>query len=177
MRDGRWCRAHLHSRVYSSQVELTERQRAGAAHKEPAEHRQHAVGENARAAEQGSDLLHSDGTDQLHQEIDGQQQADEHRDKPGHHVEKDFACGTEQVDKAFSRETRNMAASCEWCDGAWLWFGVHKQLSCQVSLVNASCHSQRGSLCPGVVGCCHRVKRFSGFTFVTGIEVTAGPDF
>lgn len=69
-----------------------------------------------------------------------------------------------------------MAASCTQCDGAWLWFGVHKQLSCQVSLVNASCHSQRGSLCPGVVGCCHGVKRFSGFTFVTGVEVTAGPD-
>ncbi len=64
----------------------------GAAHKEPAEHRQHAVGENARAAEQGGNFLHPHGTNQLHQEVDGQQQADEHRDKPGHHVEEDFAC-------------------------------------------------------------------------------------
>lgn len=82
---------------------LAEGQRTGAAHKEPAEHRQHAVGEDARAAEQGGDFLHSDGADQLHQEIDGQQQTDKHRDKPGHHVEKDFACGLEQVDKAFSQ--------------------------------------------------------------------------
>ena len=67
--------------------------------------------------------------------------------------------------KPSARETRNMAASCTQCDGAWLWFGVHKQLSCQVSLVNASCHSQRRSLCPGVVGCCHGSyqKLFSRF--------------
>lgn len=83
--------------------QLAERQRARAAHKKPAEYRQYAVGENARAAEQGGDLLHSDGANQLHQEVDGQQQADKHRDKPGHHVEEDFACGLEQVDKAFSQ--------------------------------------------------------------------------
>lgn len=81
------------------------------------------------------------------------------------------------MNKAFSPGGWVTVASGCKSDGARVWFGVHKQLSCQVSLINASCHSQRGSLCPGVFCCCHEVKRFTGFTFGGGVEVTPRPDF
>lgn len=59
-----------------------------------------------------------------------------------------------------------MAASHIQCDTVCLWFGVHKQFSLQMSLVNASCHSRRRSLCCGLLG----GKRFSEFMFISHIE-------
>lgn len=48
----------------------------------------------------------------------------------------------EAVDKTFSQGGRVTVASGFKSDGAWVWFGVHKQLSCQACwLMRPATHS------------------------------------